>query len=237
MQKRMAAGLTGVIRFEISGGLLMRILCIGDSNTWGYIPGVGLRHEKRWTQLLREAFPDDEIIEEGLCGRTAICMEAGWKELCGIESLKGILLSHAPIDLVIIMLGTNDLKTVFHANARYISDGLEEYIKIIKNPYLWKRFLVPEILIVSPVELSECIVEKEGTAGNFDRYSVEQSRLLAAEIEKVCREYQAEFLNASDYAKVSETDGIHLDSENHRRLSQGIAEKIKKIQSEKENSV
>ena len=113
----------------------MRILCIGDSNTWGYHPGVGLRHEKRWTRLLKDWFPEDEIIEEGLCGRTAVSMDFAKRERCGIDSLKPILMTHKPVDLVIIMLGTNDLKTVFHTNAKHIASGIKEYINIIKNPF------------------------------------------------------------------------------------------------------
>lgn len=207
----------------------MRILCIGDSNTWGYSPGTGCRHENRWTRLLGEWFPEDEIIEEGLCGRTAVFMEAARRERCGIDSLKMILMSHKPVDLVIIMLGTNDLKAAFHANAKYIAAGIKEYIRLIKNPYLWEEFRVPDILIAAPAELRECIVEKEGPGGNFDRYSLEQSRLLAAALEKICREYSTYFLNASDYADASEIDGIHLDAENHRRLAEGFAERIREL--------
>lgn len=207
----------------------MRILCIGDSNTWGYHPGVGLRHEKRWTRLLKDWFPEDEIIEEGLCGRTAVSMDFAKRERCGIDSLKPILMTHKPVDLVIIMLGTNDLKTVFHTNAKHIASGIKEYIKIIKNLFQWEKYSVPEILIAAPVVFRESIAEKEGPGGNFDDYSLEQSRLLPAALEKICREYGVDFLNASDYAEASETDAIHLDAENHRRLAEGFAEKIREI--------
>lgn len=213
----------------------MRILCIGDSNTWGYHPGVGLRHEKRWTKLLGEWFPEDEIIEEGLCGRTAVSMDFTKRERCGIDSLKGILMTHKPVDLVIIMLGTNDMKTVFHTNAKHIASGIKEYIKMIKNPYLWEKYDVPGILIAAPVMFRDDICEKEGPGGNFDSYSLEQSRLLAGALKKVCREYQADFLNASDYAEASEVDGIHMDAENHRRLAEGFATKIWEIRVRGEN--
>lgn len=207
----------------------MRILCIGDSNTWGYNPGVGLRHEKRWTKLLGEWFPEDEIIEEGLCGRTAISMDFSEPERCGINSLKMILTTHKPVDLVIIMLGTNDFKTVFHTNAKHIASGIKEYIRIIKNPYQWEKFHIPEILIASPIVFHESICEKEGLAGNFGEYSLEQSKLLAGELEKVCKEYGTYFLNAADIAEASEKDGIHMDAENHGKLAEGFAEKIREI--------
>ena len=83
----------------------MRILCIGDSNTWGYNPENGQRLEKRWTRLLREMLPEDEIIEEGLCGRTLISMDREKRERCGIDSLNVLLMSHMPVDLVLVMLG------------------------------------------------------------------------------------------------------------------------------------
>ena len=209
----------------------MRILCIGDSNTWGYCPGLGTRHEKRWTRLLGEWFPEDEVIEEGLCGRTAAAMDYIKPERCGLDSLKAILMSHKPVDLVIIMLGTNDLKTSFHLSAKYIASAVKEYIKIIRNPYQWDKYPVPEVLIVSPVVFRDNICAKEGPGGNFDIWSLEQSGLLAGEMKKVCAEYHAYFLNAADFAEASETDAIHMDAENHRKLAEGLAEKIREIRS------
>ena len=208
------------------------ILCFGDSNTYGYSPeGTGrYPRQERWTGILAERLgPEYRIIDEGLCGRTTVWEDPIEGDKCGIRHLPSCIASHTPLDLVIIMLGTNDLKAAFHANAKYIAAGIKEYIRLIKNPYLWEEFRVPDILIAAPAELRECIVEKEGPGGNFDRYSLEQSRLLAAALEKICREYGTYFLNASDYADASEIDGIHLDAENHRRLAEGFAERIREL--------
>ena len=79
----------------------MRILCIGDSNTWGYNPVNGHRFEKRWTKVLSELMPDNEIIEEGVNGRTVTSIDSVFKEKCGIKGLKMILMSHKPVDYVI----------------------------------------------------------------------------------------------------------------------------------------
>ena len=70
----------------------MRILCIGDSNTWGYNPVNGQRFEKRWTKVLSELMPENEIIEEGLNGRTLTSVDPVFKERCGIKGLKMLLM-------------------------------------------------------------------------------------------------------------------------------------------------
>lgn len=200
----------------------MKILCIGDSNTWGYNPADGSRQKKRWTKILQSLCPDDEIIEEGLNGRTVISIDPQKRELCGIESLKMLLMSHKPIDLVIIMLGTNELKTTFSCRAGYIANGISEYIKIIKNPYIWEGFNVPNILIISPILLGENIAEKQGVYGDFDENSFIQSKYLGKAIEDVCRRYDVGFMNAADYAVPSEIDDIHMNEENHKKLAEAI---------------
>lgn len=206
----------------------MRILCIGDSNTWGFNPENGLRHEKRWTKTLQKLLPDDEIIEEGLIGRTFNFVDPFYEERCGINFLPMLLMSHQPIDLVIIMLGTNDLKTVFHASAKVIAKGAGSFIRTINNPYLYK-YPVPQILMISPISLHEEIEEREGKYGNFNNESLFQSYHLGEEIEKVCMEYEVNYFNASNHAKASPIDCIHMDEENHQTLARAICGKIKEI--------
>ncbi len=205
----------------------MRILCIGDSNTWGYNPVNGRRFEKRWPKILGEMMPDSEIIEEGLCGRTVISRDDEQPERCGIDSLRMLLMSHAPVDLVIVMLGTNEFKSVFHANARYIAKGIRAYIRTIKNPFLWEKTYIPRLLVISPILLRDNIQEREEFYTGFDAYSLIQSQKLAEETARICESYQVDFMDAADYAQASETDGIHMDEENHRKLAQAVYEKIK----------
>jgi len=206
----------------------MRILCIGDSNTWGYNPENGLRHTKRWTRILQELLPDDEIIEEGLNGRTFVFEDPVCKERCGIDALSMLLMTHQPIDLVIVMLGTNDLKTMFHAKAKTIAKGARSFIRIIKNPYLYK-YPVPQILMISPIFLHDEIAEREGICGDFDHESLLQSHHLGEEIEKICKEYEVHYLNAANYAKASPVDCIHMNEENHQKLASAIYNKIQKL--------
>ena len=205
----------------------MRILCIGDSNTWGYAPGNDEnRMEKRWARLLASMRPNDEIIEEGLCGRTLTARDTIISVRNGIDALPILMLSHNPLDLVIIMLGTNDLKKQFNPSAKYLATGVREFIKYIKNPFLTEGYKVPKILVISPVHLHENVVDKYSLFGEFDENSLKQSKFLSQTYKEVCDEYEVGFLNAARYAEPSVIDGIHMDEKNHEKLAKAVAEKV-----------
>ncbi|MBQ3543944.1 MAG: GDSL family lipase [Lachnospiraceae bacterium] len=207
----------------------MRILCIGDSNTWGYNPVNGQRFEKRWTKVLSELMPENEIIEEGLNGRTLTSVDPVFKERCGIKGLKMLLMSHKPVDYVIVMLGTNELKTVFENDANGIAKGIRQFLEIILDVNMWERFKVPKVLIISPVLIRDELIVNGDVFGGFDENSVRESKHLAKEILKVCEEYKVEFMNAADYAEASLVDNIHMDEENHIKLAEAVNEKLRII--------
>lgn len=204
----------------------MRILCIGDSNTWGYVPGLGTRHENRWTRILSRRRPDWEIIEEGYSGRTLIAPDYEQRQRCGIENLKMLLMSHRPVDCVVLMLGTNDLKSCYGFTVQNLARGMQEYLRIILNPYQWEGFAVPRVLVVSPIHIGEQRIRQEGPYGVFNENSVAQSRALAGALKSVCDAYGVDFMDAADHAGPSGVDCIHMDEENHRALARGIEEKL-----------
>ncbi|MBQ4523226.1 MAG: GDSL family lipase [Lachnospiraceae bacterium] len=207
----------------------MRILCIGDSNTWGYNPTNGQRYKRRWTKVLVGLMPENEIVEEGLNGRTLLSADPVIKERCGITGLKMLLMSHKPVDYVVVMLGTNEMKKFFECSADYVAKGIREFIEVIQNPEIWQRFQVPKLLIISPVLIREELLENGDVFGEFDENSVLQSKCLARAIEKVCREYKVEFMNAADYAEASLVDYIHMDEENHRKLAEAVNFKLREM--------
>ena len=207
----------------------MRILCIGDSNTWGYTPETGIRMEKRWTKLLEEYRPDDKIIEEAMNGRTVTAKDTIVPVRCGIDTLPILMLSHVPIDLVIIMLGTNDLKKQFNPSAKHLALGIEQFIKYIRNPHLAENYKIPKILIVSPVPLRDEIVERQSLFGEFDENSLKQSKFLAQTYKDISDKYEVDFLNAGRVAEASLIDCLHLDEKNHEKLAKYIASKISEI--------
>ncbi len=208
----------------------MHILCIGDSNTWGYDPVDGLRHKNRWTRVLAGLMPEHEIIEEGLNGRTILSIDPYMPERCLIHNLKLILMSHKPVDMVVLMVGSNELKNIFPCTAKYIAQGIEGCVKIILDKEMWDRFNVPKLLVVSPILIRDEMITYGGPFSiDFDETSVRESRLLAGEIKSVCDRYQIDFMDASKYAEASVVDNLHMDQENHRKLGQAICEKIKEI--------
>ena len=207
----------------------MRILCIGDSNTWGYNPMNGRRYERRWTKVLGELMPEHEIVEEGLNGRTVLSMDPIVKERCGITGLSMLLMSHKPVDYVVVMLGTNEMKKYFKCNANYVAKGIGEFIKVIQTQEVWRRFEIPKTLIVSPILIRDEIINNGDIFGEYDENSVIQSKLLASAVSDVCREYKVDFLNAADYAQASTYDCIHMDEENHQKLAEAIFSKLKEL--------
>ena len=112
------------------------ILCYGDSNTYGYNPVNGLRYPKdvRWTGVLQKLLGEQyAVIEEGCNGRTTVFEDIAEPWKAGLGYLKPCLNTHKPIDFVIMMLGSNDLKRMFHASAKEIADGAEQLVSIIKE--------------------------------------------------------------------------------------------------------
>ncbi len=112
----------------------MNILCFGDSNTYGYCPDGSGRFDAdtRWTGLLQKKLgTNDRIIEEGLCGRTTVFSDELREGRRGLDTIGILLESHAPVDLLILMLGTNDCKTRYNASAGTIAKGLEQVIKVL----------------------------------------------------------------------------------------------------------
>lgn len=205
----------------------MRILCIGDSNTWGYDPVDGFRHKNRWTRVLDDLMPEHEIIEEGLNGRTILSVDPYMPERCLIHNLKLILMSHKPVDMVVLMVGSNELKNIFPCTAKYIAQGVEECAKIILDKNMWDRFNVPKLLVVSPILIRDEMVTNGGAfAGEFDETSVRESKFLAEEYKKICGKYQLEFMDASLYAEASLVDNLHMDEENHKKLGKAIYQQI-----------
>ena len=207
----------------------MRILCIGDSNTWGYNPENGWRYEKRWTKVLGDLMPEHEIVEEGMNGRTLLTVDPFMRERCGIAGLKILLMSHKPIDYVIVMLGTNELKTSFECSAEYVAKGIEEFIKVIQDKEMWDRFSMPGLLVVSPVLIRRELITNGDVFGGYDEKSVLESEKMADEIYEICQKYDVDFMDAAKYAKASLTDNINLDEENHGKLARAVDEKLKKM--------
>ena len=205
---------------------MKHILCFGDSNTYGYRPdGLGRYDETiRWTKKVQRALGTAEyqIIEEGLCGRTTVFQDELRIARKGVDIFPVLLETHQPLDLIIIMLGTNDCKTRYKASAGTIAKGMEQ----LANMALSYVAHPSNILLVSPIHLGKGVGE-EGYDVEFDSASEEVSKGLSKEYKKVADKLGTSFLDAASVAKPSKTDREHLDEEGHEAFSQLILQWIK----------
>ena len=203
---------------------MKQILAFGDSNTWGLIPGTWDRYPEyvRWTGILRKAVLPlgFRILEDGVCGRTTVFDDPGRPLRRGIDSIlryKDI----EGISLVILMLGTNDCKKVFHASPEEIGRGLGRCVSAFEE-------LVPadKILVVSPLQLGEDVWQPDKDPA-FDRQSVQTSRALREVYRSVAAGRGNHFLAASDHTAASHADEEHLNAEGHERLAAAIWKKLR----------
>jgi len=201
---------------------MKRILCYGDSNTWGYDPALKdrLGRDERWPGACRIALGDGyEVIEEGLGGRTTVWDDPieGYKN--GLTYLIPCLESHRPLDLVTIMLGTNDLKKRFSLSAFDIAEGAKVLVKAAQVSYQ-----PPMVLLIAPpssVALTDFAEMFEGAE--------EKSRKFAFHYQRVANEMGCAFLDAGSVIVSSPLDGIHFEASEHQKLGQAVARKAKEL--------
>ena len=207
---------------------MKNVLCFGDSNTWGYSPGDGTRFPPniRWTGVLQKSLGNDcRIIEEGLNGRTTFINEDGRPFRSGSDVLPIILESHRPLDLVVIMLGTNDLKVEFNLTIEDITQGVKTLCEIVINSeYLEEQ--PPEILLISPTLVGSTIVPDQEEFFNQAR---KKSYQFAKHYQKVANELSIHFVNAAKIVTASEGEGVHWDAEQHVRFGEKLGLLIGKI--------
>ena len=210
----------------------VRILCYGDSNTWGYISSSNhLRYgnDKRWTKVLANLLGNNfEIIEEGLNSRTLISndLRPGKEGKNGYEYLIPCLDTHDPIDLVILMLGTNELKNTYNKSALEIGQILEEYfIKTILNRKSQFKESYPKLLIVTPPVINE--YTEYCKKDNKYLGATEKSKQLNSIYENLANKYNCYFL--SNDGLEAGVDGVHLTEESHKKLAELLYNKIKDI--------
>ena len=199
------------------------VLCYGDSLTWGVDAENRTRHayEDRWPSVLQKALGHGvRVIAEGLNGRTAVYDDyTSDSDRNGARILPTILQTHCPLDLVIILLGTNDMKPVFANNAMIVSRGIQRLVNIIRTQSWPFDIDAPDILIVAPPALCET---EDPVLGPMFAGRVEESKKLASIYADLADEMGCGFFDAGSVAVTTPVDGVHMDAENTRAVGKGL---------------
>lgn len=206
------------------------IVCFGDSNTHGYCAdpkdcaegGNRFNESERWTCLLQEKMGKDALIlEEGLSGRTTVFRDPLHECMAGTDAIYSVLMSHEPVDLLILMLGTNDTKERFGANAACIGIGMERLIEKAKGIPCWRNG-APRILLVCPPAIGEGLYDvPEGEP--MGAGCPEKSRGLARHFRAAAERLGCAFLDAEGVAEFNRIDCMHLTKKGHRQLADRLA--------------
>lgn len=210
--------------------MVKKVLAYGDSLTWGFNPVNCSRYAStnRWPHALEQELDGAiEVIEEALCGRTTCYDDKTSFEIRnGSAVLPTILGSHQPLDLVILMLGTNDLKSIVTGSAVAAALGMKKLIQIIRSyPYL-KEQDRPEIIIVSPPYLVETF---HPLGAELFRESIAQSKKVSLFYSDLADELECAFFDAASVAVASPVDGVHLDENNTKAIGKGLAPLVRMV--------
>ena len=205
------------------------IVCFGDSNTHGYCAqpadcadgGIRFNEDERWTCLLQKELGDGYLVlEEGLSGRTTCFPDPLHECMSGLDAIYSCLMSHEPVDLLIIMLGTNDTKERLGANAAVISIGMERLILKAKSIPAWRN--EPNILVVCPPHIGEGLYNcPEGFP--MGQGCPQKSRELAKFLAPMAQRQGCAFLDAEGLAEFNTHDCMHLTRRGHRQLADTLA--------------
>lgn len=213
------------------------ILCFGDSNTHGYCAdpgdcedgGIRFTENQRWTRLLQNALDEDYlVIEEGLSGRTTCFDDPLHEGLNALPYIYPCLKSHEVIDLLIIMLGTNDCKDRFYASAACIGLGMARLVNKAMSVDCWGG-KAPNILVIAPPPIGEGMLTSP-VAQTMGQLCVEKSRQLGSSYREQCELLGVSFLDAGELGCAFNTvDFMHLTSRGHARLAEKLAEIVPQL--------
>lgn len=201
---------------------MQRIVCYGDSNTWGYVAGIGTRlpEDQRWPAILQEKLGADfEVIEAGVCGRTIALDDPDVDGRNGLKSLATELESAGHFSHLIVMLGTNDTKCFFHQTTDSIKNAMRQ---LLQQAFQYQSKFSFSTLLISPAPLNAGI-EQSPLKHLFDHDSRELSLSLADAYRDLAQELHISFLDAGIIATPSQADCVHLTIQSHQALADTLS--------------
>ena len=208
-----------------------RILCYGDSNTYGYIPTGGRYDEQtRWPMRMQRLLGDGyAVVEEGFNGRTCVFddpVEGGFKS--GVSYLPPCLMSHNPLDAVILMLGTNDTKVRFGMTPMTIAQAMMQLARTAKLYAVNEAGNPARVVITAPPRILDNLMQTRH-AECFGPQAIDVSAGLAREFRRISKLMRCDFFDAGPYAEVSTLDAVHMTAQGHVRLGEAMAAYVQTI--------
>lgn len=208
-----------------------RILCYGDSNTYGYIPTGGRYDEDtRWPMRLQRQLGDGyAVVEEGFNGRTCVFddpVEGGYKS--GVQFLPPCLMSHNPLDAVLIMLGTNDTKRRFGMTPMTIGQSMMQLVRTAKQYAINETGEASRVVVVAPPRILDNLPETRH-AECFGEQAIAVSTGLPRELRRITKLMRCDFFDAGPFAEVSTLDAVHMTARGHLRLAEALADYLQKL--------
>jgi lysophospholipase L1-like esterase len=202
------------------------VLCFGDSNTWGYVPGSNAERfppDVRWAARLATALGDDwNVIAEGLNGRTATMDSPVADGRNGLTYLMPCLHSHMPLDIVVIYLGTNDAGDRYSLPAETVAGSVGRLVRVVRTSEAGRDGGAPDVLVVCPPPFGH--LDPEGSFANAGAKSRQLGRWYA----EVCRDLDCELLDLNGIAAYSDLDGVHLDADGHAAVAAAVEERLRR---------
>lgn len=206
---------------------MVTLLCFGDSNTWGFNPATWERYPQdiRWPGVLQNELGESyRVIEDGQNGRTAI----EGKAFAGFNTSKVALVStlanHGPLDLVILMLGTNDLLMRSSVSPDDVGKGIDVLLDIIRSSGAGPGGNAPAVLLLAPPPIGSHTGEIDAPES-----AVTQSHLFAERYASIAADFDCAFLDTGEIVRSSEIDGSHLDASEHTKLGLAVAKRVRMI--------
>lgn len=208
-----------------------RIVCFGDSNTWGYDAESNERFNEdvRWPSLLAQRLGNEfQVVEEGLPGRTSVVDDPLFEGLNAYRYIHPCLMSHAPLEFVILMLGTNDTKERFHLTSYNIAQGIARLSLKAKNMPVGVNGNSPKVLVVAPPPIGNQYIQTEIGASMGSGCDI-KSEEMPKYLEELLKAQNTDFLNTKGIVHMGTVDYMHLDQEGHKRLAELVFHKLQNI--------
>jgi len=207
---------------------MKNIFCYGDSITWGFDPVTWSRYDykDRWTSVLQENIgPGFNVTVNALQGRTTTWEHPFLPFRNGREPLMMLLESNAPIDLVIIMLGTNDIISMLNKCAEESASGMLSLIRIIHQSLSGPNGGIPKVMIISPPVIGNLT----GFMSLYYNSRKDESGKLANFHKTFSEQFGCNFIDSNEFIKVCEPDGLHISRESQKILGTKVAEQVRRI--------